>query len=196
MSAGELEEIKKELISKGGSEADWEFLLGEGLQREDHRVYDGDAAGSGNPMDLAQRVFGGGRVLEYSCFDGCWRSQGVALMETRDFEDERKRLFRGRHLKASDDYYEWYAGERLSADRCVYHLCEGPGKRCQAKLTSRDRRELVHVPRWRVINSGMMLNEGYSRDEGLARIREGVRRFVPHPVLPPSFEGGAWHRTG
>ena len=110
----------------------------------------------------------------------------VALMEIRDFEDERKRLFRGRHLKASDDYYEWYAGERLSEDRCVYHLCEGPGKRCQAKLTSRDRRELVHVPRWRVINSGMMLNEGYSRDEGLARIREGVRRFVPHPVLHPA----------
>ncbi len=69
MSAGELEAVKRELISKGGSDADWEFLLSEGLQREDHQVYDGDAAGSGNPMNLAQRVFGGGRVLEYSCFD-------------------------------------------------------------------------------------------------------------------------------
>ena len=186
MSAGEVEALRKELSSKGGTDADWDFMLNEGLRHEDHQVYDGEAAGSGDPMVLARQVFGGGRVLEYSCFDSRWKSQGVALMEIKDFEDEKKRFVMGRHLKASDEYYEWYAGERLEEDRCVYHLCEGPGRRCAAKLTSRDRRELVHMPRWRVVNSGMMLNENYSKDVGLSRLREGVRRFVPHPVLPPA----------
>ena len=36
-----------------------------------------------------------------------------------------------------------------------------------------------------MINTGMMLNEEYSRAEGLARLKEGVNRFVAHPVAPP-----------
>jgi len=31
-----------------------------------------------------------------------------------------------------------------------------------------------------------MLNEDYSRAEGLARLKEGVNRFVAHPVAPPA----------
>lgn len=113
------------------------------------------------------------------------RGQGVALVEISDYEDERKRLVLGRHVVASDEYYEWYARDRLISEKSVYHLCDCPGRRCTTKLTSRDRRELVHIPRWRIVNTGMMLNEGYSREAGLSRLREGVRRFVPHPVLPP-----------
>ena len=196
MSVEQVEAIRNELKAKGGTEGDWEMLLTDGMRVEDHQVYDGDAAGSGDPTPLASRVMAVGRIMEYSCFDGRWRSQGVSLMELKGFEDEKKRLIVGRHVKASDDYYEWYAGERLGEDRCVYHLCEGPGRRCRVKLTSRDRRELVHVPRWRVVSTGMMLNENYSREEGLARLKEGVQRFVPHPVAPPASRMGEGRGTG
>ena len=182
----EVERLKSELSAKGGTQGDWDFLLNEGMRMEDHQVYSGEHNGDKDPMELASRVMSPGRIMEYSCFDGRWRSQGVALVELKEMEDERKRLVRGRHVVASDEYYEWYAGERLAEDRCVYHLCQGNGRRCTAKLTSRDRRELVHVPKWRMINTGMMLNEDYSRAEGLARLKEGVNRFVAHPVAPPA----------
>ena len=186
MAAGNVEALKTELKGRGGTDADWDFLVSEGLRFEDHQTFDAECPDCGDPMVLARRVMGAGRILEYTCFDGSWRGQGVALMEISDYEDERKRLVLGRHVAASDEYYEWYAGERLGSDRCVYHLCDCPGRRCRVKLTSRDRRELVHIPRWRIVNAGMMLNEGYSHEAGMARLREGVRRFVPHPVLPPA----------
>ena len=190
-----MEALRSELANKGGHEADWDLLMNENMKLEDHQVYDGDETVE-DPMILANRVMAVGRVMEYSCFDSRWRSQGVSLVELKEFEDEKKRLVRGRHIKASDEYYEWYAGEKLGEDRCVYHLCKGSGRRCLTKLTSRDRRELVHVPRWRIVNAGMMVNENYSREEGLARLREGVRRFVPHPVMPPQVPRNDERGTG
>jgi len=121
----EVERLKGELSAKGGTQGDWDFLLNEGMRMEDHQVYSGEHNGDRDPMELASRVMSPGRIMEYSCFDGRWRSQGVALVELKEMEYERKRLVLGRHVVASDEYYEWYAGERLAEDRCVYHLCQG-----------------------------------------------------------------------
>ena len=63
---------------------------------------------------------------------------------------------------------------------------QGQRKRFPVRLSRRDRREVVHVSNWRMVNPGILIGAEWSKDIGLSRIRDGVGRFVPHPIEPPA----------
>ena len=184
-----MEELKAELAAKGGTEADWRDFLSEGLALEDLEEYEAGYSRT-SPLEHAQRVLGSGRIIEYACYDDHWRPQGRALLEVVKYDDEKKGTILGRHVKASDEYYQWYAETTLSEDGAVYHLCDCDAKACKFKLRSRDRRELMHVSEWKVMSPGMMLTSHYSKEVAYERLRKQVNQFVPHPVAPPRVEGG------
>ena len=184
-----MDRFKAEFLSKGGSEEEWRDVLSEGLTPEDMEEYEVGFS-KGGAMEHAKKVLSVGRVVEYSCYDHQWRPQGKALIEILGFDDEARQTLRARHLKASDDYYEWYAQTNLGEDRAVYHLCDVEAKKCPYKLRSRDRREVVHLAEWKAVSPGMMLTAHYSKEIAYGRVEEAVRRYMPHPVAPPGAGGG------
>lgn len=184
------EELKAELFSKGGQKEDWDQLLGGGLSYEDLVPY---VAGESreSPLARANQVMGAGRMIEYDCYDGRWRGQGKAVVELVSYEDESAGTLKAIHLAASDGYYSYYAEEKLAVDNVVYHLCTGEAKKCGFKLPRGDRREVVHLARWRMVNPSILMLEGWSKDVAMACMRDGVRKFVPHPMEPPRVPGAA-----
>ena len=184
-----MDELKAELFAKGGSEEDWRHFLSEGLTLEELEEYEAGYSRI-SPLEHADKVLVTGRVIEYSCYDDHWRPQGKALLEVNKYDDQKKGTIAGCHLKASDEYYQWYAEAKLSEDGAVYHLCECDAKACKFKLRSRDGRELVHMSEWKVMSPGRMLTAHYSKGIAQERLRRSVNQFVPHPVAPPRAEGG------
>ena len=180
-----MEGLKSELGVKGGTDEDWDLILSEGIKFAELSPYVAGSPGAEGPLVKLKATLFPGRVVEYQCFDARWREQGRAIFEVVGLEDEDKALMKGIHVCASDGYYEYYAGEKLSVDGCLYHFCSCPAKHCGVKLRSRDRRELIHVDQWKVTNAAQMVGNGFSATAGLSRARDGVTRFVPHPVLPP-----------
>ncbi len=185
-----LEELKDEFFSKGGHKDEWDMLLGGGLSYEDLVPY---SAGESKvePLVRAHQVLASGRMIEYECFDGRWRSQGKAVIEVVAFDDEAASTLRCIHLAASDGYYAYYADEKLGVDKVVYHLCKCEAKKCTYKAPRADKREVVHLSKWRMVNPSGLLLEGWTKDVAMACIRELVRKYVPHPIDPPRPPGPA-----
>ena len=179
-----LEELKDEFFSKGGQKDEWDLFLGGGLSYEELVPY---VAGETkmDPMEKARQVMAAGRVIEYECYDGRWRSQGKAVIELVAYDDEAASTLRAIHLAASDGYYSYYAEEKLAVDKVVYHLCKCEAKRCGYKPPRGDKREVVHLARWRMVNPSGLLLEGWTKDVAMACIRDLVRKYVPHPIAPP-----------
>ena len=142
-----------------------------------------------DPWKEANQRLGEGRVVEYRCFDAPKKEQGMAVFEVAGVSDETKHLLKGIHLSASDEYYQWYGEHDLTIDNTVYHVCSSSLAGCAFKLPRRDRRELIHLDQWRLVNPAILVSQDYSRDVGLARIRSAVMKFVPHPLMPPSGAG-------
>lgn len=179
-----MEALKLELFGKGGIEEDWNAILSENVPYSSLTPHTEDS--KEDPMAKAKAVMGVGKLMEYDCVDSHWRPQGKAVVELVEFEDESKGLVRAIHLLASDGYYQHYAEERLGVDACVYHLCRGKNKSCKERLPRTDRRELVHVANWRMVNPGILVGAEWSKAIGMSRIRDAVEKFVPHPMVAPA----------
>ena len=179
-----METLKADLKRKGGNDADWNDLLGEGLQLGDLGWVDCEK--DGDPLPRVRDLLCEGRMLEYQCYDNRHRLQGCAVIELIGWEDEGKRLLKGIHLRAADEYYEWYASTSLSVDNCYYHLCSSHHRHCEFRANRRDRRQVIHLDKWRAVNAGILEGQLYSHDIALSRMRTAVARMVPHPVSPPA----------
>ena len=121
-----------------------------------------------------------GAYLEYECYDARGRSQGRAVVKIRGWADPEKGLLEADHLAASDGYYQYYGESELSKGAV--------GRGCNVHLHRGDRRELVHLERWRMINPLLMKEVEYLRKIAEVCMREHVVNFaprVPEPVLPP-----------
>ena len=180
-----MEGLRSELRGKGGNEEDWNEVLSEGIKFSELAPYVAGAVGAEDPVTRMKSTLTAGRAVEYQCYDSRWKEQGRAIFEVVSLEDEGNAFMKGIHVCASDGYYDYYAGEKLQVDGCLYHFCSGPAKSCKVKLRSRDRRELVHVDQWKLTNAAQMIGNGFSAVAGMSRARDGVTRFVPHPVAPP-----------
>lgn len=189
-----MEALRSELAAKGGSNEDWDFLMSEGLKFAD--VDWVDASRCSDPWKEVNKRLGEGRMVEYRCYDSRKKNQGTAVLEVAGVLDETQHLLKGIHLAASDEYYQWYGEHQLSVDNCAYHICEGGAGSCGFRLPRADKRELIHLDFWRVVNPAILVSQGYGVDAGLARLRSGVAKFVPHPLLPPGGAGGMEDKPG
>ena len=98
--------------------------------------------------------------MEYECYDDRGRSQGRAIIELVEWEDMARGLFLAVHLVASDEYYEYYAQDRLNDGKGVYHICGDERRGCVVRLGRQDRRELVHLEKWRLMSPVLMMVGG------------------------------------
>lgn len=77
---------------------------------------------NGGSGSLGFQLLESRRNLEYECYDDQNRNQGRAVLLQDRWEDKEVGLFTASHLRASDEYYEWYAGQKLKAGSCVSHV--------------------------------------------------------------------------
>ena len=188
-----MEAAKQNLLAKGGTLGDWTGLISNGLQPEDLAWVDA-ATHPGNVLDYARRVMNRDGIMEYECSDARGRPQGKAIIRLLDWDDYALGTLKGVHLNASDPYYDWYARHELKDDRGIYHLCGSKRAQCTARLGRGDRREMVHLERWRMTNPMVMMEHEYSRDVALMAVNNWVNNFaakVPEPPNPPGPPGGA-----
>lgn len=178
-----MEELKAEWKRKGGSPAEWDELLGEGLRISEVGWH--EASRDGDPMKKGQDLLCEGRLLEYQCYDVRHRPQGTAVIEVIDWLDQGQKLIKAIHLAASDEYYQWYGEEKLKVDEVAYHFCDTGHRACPMKLARADGRILIHLDRWRAVNAGVLEGQGYSHDVAVARMRSAIARATPKPVDPP-----------
>ncbi len=187
-----MEALRHEFSMKGGSPEEWDFILSEGLKFGDLEWING-AVCRDSWKEVNERL-GEGRTVEYHCYDARKKSQGVAVFEVAGVSDEAKHLLKGIHMVSSDGYYQWYGEHELSIENTVYHVCSCGVNACDFRLPRRDRRQLIHMDHWRVMNPGLLLSQEYSKDVGLSKIRSAVEKFVPHPHGPPGGAlGGGGH---
>ena len=117
---------------------------------------------------VAEQVFEKGRLLEYECLDNDGKNQGNATLELLEWASEGDGFFRGQHMGASDEYYEWCASQALvPPENCLYHLCSSDPAACKKKPRRGDRREVVHIGRWRLLTPLVMVEEPYLEREGV-----------------------------
>ena len=188
-----MEAAKKELLAKGGNLGDWTGLITNGLQAEDLEWIDGSKDGA-EALEHARRVMSRGAIVEYECYDSRGRPQGRAIMRLEDWEDYAAGSLKGVHLSASDPYYEWYATHDLKDGRAVYHLCSSKRSQCVTRLGRGDRREMIHLERWRMTNPMVMMEHEYTRGVALVAVNNWVSNFtakVPEPLNPPVPPRGA-----
>ena len=197
----ELEALRQELLAKGGLGSDWSQAVTRGLDLDDMRWNDGSQLGD-RTMDEARRVMTKGGFLEYECYNDQKKPQGRAVVLLNDWEDYANGIFRAEHLRASDEYYEWYGQNKLKHDQGVYHLCSSKLKDCTVRLGRGDRRELVHIQRWRMVNPLVMAENEYMRTLAVQVAKDWVDNFRPvhkvpePPGLPPPRAPSWWQGEG
>ena len=178
-----MEALQAEVGRKGGDERDWNALLSEGLSLADLGWIDCEK--NGDPYDKIKDLLCEGRMIEYQCYDARHRPQGFAVIELLGWAEEENRLLKGVHLAASDEYYQWYGENSLGVENCVYHLCKVGHRTCEYRGNRADRRQVIHLDRWRLVNAGILEGQPYSHDIAVSRMRSAVNKMVPHPVSPP-----------
>ena len=168
---------------------DWSSLLSNDLQPEDVRWMNAGSDGGG-VLDQARAVMSKGSIVEYECYDARGRPQGRALIRLQDWEDYANGVLKAEHLCASDPYYEWYGQHELAGGRGIYHLCSSKRTDCTQRLGRGDRRELVHLEKWRMTNPLMMMEHEFSKEVALKAVRNWVSNFTQVVPEPPGFPPG------
>ena len=179
----DMEAIKEKLLEKGGTAGDWGSLITNGLQ--------GGRLG-GDVLAQARAVMSRDAILEYDCVDDRGRDQGQAWVRLLDWEDFSRGLLRAEHLVASDGYYEWYGSHELAGGKGVYHICSNPRGQCAERLGRSDRRQLIHMHRWRMTSPLVMMESAYAKPVALKAMENWVNNFqarVPSPSRPPAPPG-------
>eukprot|EP00435_Cladocopium_sp_Y103_P069810 s1270_g34.t1 len=188
-----LEALRREPVAKGGLGSDWHKVVTRGLSAEEVAWNDGETQGEA-VLDIARACMTKDALVEYECYNDQRRPQGRAVMVLRDWEDYAKGILVADHLKASDPYYEWYGNEKLKNGGGVYHLCDLCGsklKDCPMRLSRADRREMVHVQRWRMVNPLIMAENEYMKPLAVELVRDWVHGFVPAERVPEPAVGRA-----
>eukprot|EP00435_Cladocopium_sp_Y103_P069483 s617_g33.t1 len=154
----------------------------------------GRAGWKGDLLGYARGVLNQGSLVEYECYDTRQRPQGKAVIRLIDWDDYSAGTLKATHICASDEYYEWYATRDIADGKAVYHICQSKRADCTARLGRGDRREMIHLERWRMTNPLVMLEHDYSRECAMRALERAVdhdERRVPEPGRPPGPPGGA-----
>ena len=127
----------------------------------------------GQAQALARDLFEKERVVEYDCCDSQGNPQGRGTIALKEWEDADAALFVGTHGPASDGYYQWYVDHEMGRENGLYHICDCEVSKCKARKGRADRRELIHLGKWRLLTPRAMLDIGYLHDLGV-RLGESI----------------------
>eukprot|EP00438_Fugacium_kawagutii_P024240 Skav223101 [mRNA] locus=scaffold419:604151:608290:+ [translate_table: standard] len=193
-----LDELRSALLAKGGTNGDWAEACNGRFSTHEVDWVDGRSFKE-DVWAHAQGVMSRGDHVEYVAYDVRGRDQGFAVIRLLDWIDLSQGFLKAHHEIASDEYYEYYAGQSLKDGDAAYHLCRGARGRCPSRLPRGDRREVVHLQRWRLMSPMMLVNSGYAAGIGLKLIQDYVDGFsprVPEPGAPPVGAGAVPVGTG
>eukprot|EP00438_Fugacium_kawagutii_P016522 Skav222460 [mRNA] locus=scaffold3319:167084:173482:+ [translate_table: standard] len=182
-----INDLKQRLLSVGGTAADWNMMLSHGLGLSDLFWNNGDKEKE-KSQDLAREMMVKGNFVEYQCYQSNGALQGKAIIQLKAWENFDEGILTADHVVASDPYYEWYGSHDLSGGQAVYHVCRSKHTQCRCRLPRGDRREIVHMDRWRCVNPSVMLENGYSTAKAMEVLEKMVKDFqprVPEPAAPP-----------
>ena len=142
-------------------------------------------------LKTAQEMMQTGRYVEYDCYDNSWNQQGRGAIKLGSWLDFNQGLFTGEHGPSSDGYYEWFVSESMGKDDGAYHICSGPASRCRVRLPRGDRRQLIHIDRWRMLTPFAMLNTAYLTALGSQLGEQALVDHSQNPgkVVPTAPEG-------
>lgn len=74
----------------------------------------------------------------------------------------------------------------------MYHICSNPRGQCAERLGRSDRRQLIHMHRWRMTSPLVMMESAYAKPVALKAMENWVNNFqarVPSPSRPPAPPG-------
>eukprot|EP00438_Fugacium_kawagutii_P024621 Skav207650 [mRNA] locus=scaffold2758:77333:83766:+ [translate_table: standard] len=147
---------------------------------------------AGMAVAAADERFEQNRWLEYEAYDSRWQPQGRGAVQLDLWKDKSRGLFTGRHGPSSDGYYDYYIQHQMGPENGLYHICEGEASRCRVRKNRGDRRELIHVDKWRLLTPMSMLNISYlsslGAKEGEKALGEKARE-LKQPVAPAVGSG-------
>ena len=126
-------------------------------------------------------------LLEIHCYDDRGRDQGTAALSFRKWVDEKELLFEADFLKASDEYYDWWAKNVMDPGRTVYHLCTTVRHRC--RVTGIRGEDVIHVTKWRLSSPQALIGQGYASVEVERHFEESLNELLASRIprgVPPA----------
>lgn len=157
--------LKEKFLRAGGTQTEFQLLGCGHLELGDTERQDG-ATRPGEARAMALKCFVEGALIEMTCYDGRGRGQGEAIVIFKHWLDKEQLVFRGEHLAASDEYYEWWSANEADFSRIGFHICEKPRNRC--KVDGGPREEVIHLTKWRMASPQTLIGSGYASNRALA----------------------------
>ena len=161
-----MEGLQRRGADLGLTPAEVEQALSLGRSTQDLAWYEGGDLG-GRAQRAAHDLFESERVLEYQCYDSRWQTQGRGVVALQEWEDRDRCLFTGLHGPASDGYYQYYVEKEMGTGNGLYHICNCDAICCKLRKERGDRRELIHIDRWRLQTPLTMVDSPYLKNLGV-----------------------------
>ena len=133
--------------------------------------------GGAKALEVAMEAFEVGRWIEYQCYDDAGGEQGRAELELQKWEAASEGLFTARHGIASDQYYQWYV-ENGAPNGFVFHICGSKASSCRKRLARGDRRQIIHLDKWRMLTPQAMVETPYLRAHGKRLGQAEIEKLV------------------
>ena len=83
------------------------------------------------------------------------------MIALQDWADRDQCLFLGLHGPASDKDYQYFVAKEMGSSNGIYHICDCDASRCKVRNTRGDRRELIHIDKWRLQTPLTMVESPY-----------------------------------
>eukprot|EP00438_Fugacium_kawagutii_P016600 Skav236386 [mRNA] locus=scaffold29:74303:80602:- [translate_table: standard] len=175
-------DLQQNFVGAGGPLETFKSLANGGLDVGDDAWHDASLDGA-DCRDVALRCLKPGGLLEYHCYDNRGRPQGVAVVRFEGWITEARLEFRGTHMCASDEYYDWYGKNSLVAASTVYHFCENARRSCRSRGAGGG--EFLHLSKWRLVSPRLLVGMGYASKVGVEELDRVLNAHLSSAALAP-----------
>lgn len=184
--------LKEKFLGAGGTQSDFEALGRGHLELGDTERQDGSTRPE-EARALAHKCMRHGSLVEMHCYDGRGRGQGEAVIVFQHWLDKESLVFRGEHLVASDEYYEWWSTHEADFNRIAFHICEKARHRC--KVEGGPREEVIHLTKWRMASPQTLIGSGFASTKAIGYFAGLLDHHLatagPLPPAAPAAVAGA-----
>ena len=179
--------LREKFLGAGGTQSDFEALGRGHLELGDTERQDGSTRPE-EARAVAHKCMGHGSLVEMHCYDGRGRNQGEAVVVFQHWLDKENLVFRGEHLVASDEYYEWWSTHEADFSKVAFHICEKARHRC--KIDGGPREEVIHLTKWRMASPQTLIGSGFASTKAIAYFASLLDHHLatagPLPPAPPA----------